>query len=220
MMVRLAVFDIAGTTVEDPDGVGGCLKAALAAAGIDRETEAVNAVMGIPKPLAIAKLIGEDADAARVVAIHTDFRARMMEYYRTNPSVRPVQGAEAVFHELRGRGLKVALDTGFDRPIVDVLLSRLAWGAELIDATATSDEVANGRPHADLINRLMALTGVDDPAAVAKIGDTPSDLLEGTAANCGLVIGVTSGTHRREQLEPFPHTHLVDSVRDVPACLT
>ena len=63
----------------------------------------------------------------------------------------------------------------------------------------------------------MALTGVSDPQAVAKVGDTPSDLLEGRAAGCGLVIGVTNGTHTREELAPHPHTHLIGSLRELPA---
>ena len=56
-----------------------------------------------------------------------------------------------------------------------------------------------------------------DPAAVAKIGDTPSDLGEGNAAGCGLVIGVTNGTHTREQMAAHPHTHLIASLAELPA---
>jgi phosphoglycolate phosphatase-like HAD superfamily hydrolase len=63
----------------------------------------------------------------------------------------------------------------------------------------------------------MKLTGVADPKEVAKVGDTPSDLEEGTSAGCGLVIGVTNGTHRREQLAAYPHTHLIGSLKELPA---
>jgi phosphonatase-like hydrolase len=222
MQIKLVVFDMAGTTVEDPNGVGGCLQAALAADGIQMETSKVNAVMGIPKPLAIRQLIedtGVVPDSARVQAIHADFQARMIEYYKTSPDVREVEGAEAVFRALRSKGVKVALDTGFDRTIVDVILGRLGWVEGVVDATAASDEVAHGRPYPDLILHLMGLTAVDDPAAVAKVGDTPSDLQQGTAAGCAFVIGVTEGTHTREQLAVHPHTHLVQTVRDVPGLI-
>lgn len=222
MDVRLVVFDIAGTTVEDPDGVGGCLKAALDAAGVPWDAEAVNAIMGIPKPVAIRVLMeqaGQSVEPERVEAIHRDFQSRMIAYYQESPLVRETPGASDTFRVLRENGVKVALDTGFDRTIVDVLLTRLGWDAELVDATVTSDEVAHGRPHPDLVYRAMDLAGVSDPKRVAKVGDTPSDLQEGSAAGCGLVVGVTSGTHRAAQLEPHPHTHLVESVRDVPALL-
>ena len=61
--------------------------------------------------------------------------------------------------------------------------------------------------------------GITDPANVAKVGDTPADLLEGKNAGCGLIVGVTEGTHTRAQLEPHPHTHLIGSVRDLPGIL-
>jgi phosphoglycolate phosphatase-like HAD superfamily hydrolase len=49
---------------------------------------------------------------------------------------------------------------------------------------------------------------------VAKIGDTPSDLHEGTKAGCSAVVGFTGGTHTRDQLAAAPHTHLIDNLRD------
>ena len=42
-----------------------------------------------------------------------------------------------------------------------------------------------GRPHPDMIHHLMRVLKVEDATRVAKIGDTPSDLHEGTAAGCG-----------------------------------
>jgi phosphoglycolate phosphatase-like HAD superfamily hydrolase len=65
----------------------------------------------------------------------------------------------------------------------------------------------------------MSLTGVTEAAAVAKVGDTPADLLEGQAAGCGRVIGITSGSHTREALALYPHTHLVDRLPEIlPLC--
>lgn len=222
-MVKLVVFDIAGTTVEDPDGVGGCLKAALTAADVPWTHDDVNGIMGIPKPVAISQLIeiasGIPADPSFVSEIHEDFRARMIEFYRTSPEIKEVEGARKTFQILQGQGITVALDTGFDRQIVDVLLARLGWNEGVLDATVTSDEVANGRPHPDMIYRAMELTGVTSADDVAKVGDTPSDLLEGTAAKCRFVIGVTEGTHSEAQLLAHPHTHLVLNIREVPLIL-
>src|SRR5262249_21782852 len=79
-----------------------------------------------------------------------------------------------------------------------------------LDATIASDEVQQGRPHPDMIRRAMELTGVSDPGRVAKVGDTPADLHEGEAAQCALIVGVTSGSHTRDELAAHPHTHLID----------
>lgn len=205
------MFDIAGTTVYDPDGVGRCLKSALSAAGVPFTHERVNGMMGIPKPVVIQTLLDEAGTTGNVGAIHDDFRARMLEYYAHDPEVREISGARTAFDRLRARGTKVALDTGFDRPIVEAILDRLGWRGA-VDLTVASDEVPKGRPEPDLVFRAMAELGVENADEVAKIGDTPADLEEGTAAGCGLVIGVTYGTHTREQLEDYPHTHLADSM--------
>ena len=54
---------------------------------------------------------------------------------------------------------------------------------------------------------------------VAKVGDTPADLEEGRNAGCGLIVGVTQGTHHRRDLEVYPHTHLIDTISDIPQVL-
>lgn len=220
MGVALVVFDMAGTTVHDGDAVRSCFRAALGAAGLSAAPEAINAVMGLPKPEAIRRLAGPAVPQSQIDAIHTDFVSRMRHYYRTDPAVREVDGATATFALLHSAGIKVALNTGFSRPIVDDLLTRLAWRqGETIDATVTSDEIPRGRPHPDMVLHLMRQLGVTDARRVAKIGDTPSDLQEGTAAGCGWVIGITSGTHTREQLQPVPHTHLIDRLAELPGVL-
>jgi phosphoglycolate phosphatase-like HAD superfamily hydrolase len=67
-----------------------------------------------------------------------------------------------------------------------------------------------------MIRLLMGRFGITDPADVAKVGDAWADLEEGTQADCGLVIGVTTGVYSREKLQERPHTHIVPSVADVP----
>jgi len=222
--IDLVVFDMAGTTVHDGDAVHACLQAALSSAGVKVDRDDVNAVMGLAKPAAIRSLLelrsGYGPIAAeRVSSVHEDFLGRMLAHYRLDPGIRETAGATRVFRELRARGIKVALDTGFSRRVVDAILERLCWGHDVVDATVASDEVARGRPFPDLVYRAMVLTGVSDPRHVAKVGDTPADLEEGQAAGCGLVVGVTDGSHTRNELLRWPHTHLIDNVGQFPALL-
>jgi len=223
MAIELVVFDMAGTTVHDDDSVHRCVGDALAAVGVNVSREAVNDVMGIPKPEAIRQLLTryERADLIpRLDAIHDDFMRRMIEFYQRDPSVREIAGAGETFRRLRAAGIKVALDTGFTRNIVDVVLQRLGWHkGETIDTSITSDEVERGRPHPDMLLKAMRDLGIADAKRVAKVGDTPSDLAEGTSAGCGMVIGVTGGSHTAEQMRPHPHTHLIGTVAELPELL-
>jgi len=222
-MIELVVFDLAGTTVYDGDAVNTSFRATLAVWGLEADPAAVNTVMGLPKPEAIRILLeqfgplrGVKPTLENVNAIHQHFTDRMRRFYAEDPAVCEIQGATAAFAALRAAGIKVALNTGFFRPIASVLLTRLGWDSPgVIDAVVTSDEVVRGRPHPDMIRHLMRRLGISDVLTVAKVGDTRADLEEGTNAGCGLVIGVTTGSYSREQLQMCPHSHIVDSVADV-----
>jgi phosphonatase-like hydrolase len=217
---KLAVFDLAGTTVHDEQDVPRILQASLHEHGISVSLADAARLMGIPKPVAIRQLLN-DYDApvkseALVERIHVQFIDAMTRFYSEGKQVREMAGASDVFAELKLRGIKLAVDTGFDRTITEVLLKRMGWIQNgLIDFSVTSEEVKRGRPHPDMIFRAMQLSGVDHVLDVAKIGDTASDLQEGTAAGCRWVIGVTTGAYSRNQLLREPHTHLADSLREV-----
>ena len=219
MGCKLVVFDMAGTTVQDGEGVvNRALRTALAASGVIVTFDDVNEVMGLPKPDAIRTLLRGRADVS-VAKVYVDFEQAMVDHYRTSPEVAAIDGAEDVFKALRLAGIKVALDTGFARPIVDAIVERLGW-ANLLDATVASDEVAHGRPQKDLILEAMARTGITDVQTVAKVGDTPSDIQEGQAAGCMWVIAVTEGSHTLYQLAPYLPTHIVPNITHVPALVT
>src|SRR5262249_45339894 len=155
----------------------------------------VNSVMGLPKPLAIRTLVEQSQQAGsllpQVDAIHADFVERMDRFYAEDPAVCEVPGASEAFAILHRNRIKVALNSGFSRQIIATIVRRLGWEQKsIVDATIGSDEVARGRPHPDMIERLMADLGVRDRKAVVKVGDTPADLEEGTTAGCGRVVGV------------------------------
>src|SRR5262249_48719234 len=177
MLVDLVVFDIAGTTVYDGDAVHRCLEGAVALAGVAASRDAINRVMGMPKPHAIATLIGDERgvapDEAEVARLYAEFERMMIAHYRQAPGIHETDGASDVMRRLRAAGVKVALDTGFARAITDVVVERLGWRDDVVDVTVSSDEVARGRPHPDMVLRAMSRAGVTDPARVAKAGAAP-----------------------------------------------
>lgn len=218
MSLQLIVFDMAGTTVHDNDNVHQALINAFAHFGYAIDREDANSVMGIPKPVAIRVLLsqkfGFEPTPQDIEAIYQEFEEIMRYHYRTSPDVRPTAFAERTFRTFRKLGAKVALNTGFSSDITNIIIDRLDW-ADMVDAWVSADQVEQGRPHPDMIQLLMRKFGITDPARVAKVGDTPADLQEGTNARCGWVIGITSGSHTSEELQPYPHTHLVDDLWQV-----
>lgn len=222
MAIKLVVFDMAGTTVEDKDNVHGALISAFKKFDYEILREDANKVMGIPKPIAIGQLLkdefGVKGEKLKTLTekIHTEFLKDMIAFYRTDLSVKSKQNAEATFELLKAKKIKVGIDTGFSRDIADTIIKRLGWEKnKLIDFSITSDEVKNGRPHPDMIFEAMKIANIKSANEVAKVGDTISDLEEGTSAGCKFVVGITTGAYTRKQLEHHPHTHLIDDLMEI-----
>jgi phosphonatase-like hydrolase len=221
--IRLAVFDMAGTTIHDENSVAKAFQTALNQHGYPAVTlQEANEKMGYSKPQAIRELLEiHEPDSSKITEefieqIHAAFVQGMLDFYSTDPSIRPVPDAEEVFLALKEMGIKIALDTGFSRDITDIILKRMGWAdGKLVDASAASDEVPQGRPFPFMIQKIMAELGIADPKSVIKVGDTEVDVNEGHNAGCLMSIGITSGVFSEAELIPHRPTHLAKSLTEV-----
>ena len=214
----LVVLDLVGTTVVADDAVPRAFAEAVAAEGVTLTAAEINAVRGATKRLALEQLLPDTPDRAeRVTRAYSRFQQRLREVY-TPATISAVPGAVQVMAGLRGRGVRVALNTGFDRALTTHLLDALGWH-DIADAVVCGDEVAAGRPSPYLIFRAMEATRVSAVHTVANVGDTALDLQAGANAGVRWNIGVWSGAHARATLAAAPHTHLCASVAGVPELL-
>ena len=219
MGYRLAVFDMAGTTVADQDAVARSFVSAFSKNGIQVDTPIVKPLMGYKKTLAIETMLkqkGEDSSTERIEKIHDDFVSEMVLYYKESSEVKALPGAEDLFKILREKGIVIALNTGFPRIIADTIVTRLGWKEnKMIDDYIASDEVVKGRPEPFMIQTLMSRAGITDPGEVFKVGDTEVDINEGRNADCGMVIALTTGAFTRKQLEPYKPDHILDNLKTI-----
>ncbi|TVU66713.1 phosphonatase-like hydrolase [Paenarthrobacter nitroguajacolicus] len=223
-MIQLVACDMAGTTIDEHGDVYVALARCVEETGVATTPESVQEWMGADKVEAITALIeagGGTVDQATVAAAFVRFKELLVEFYDANPPVA-LDGVEDAFRELRGKGVKVALTTGFSRDVAEPLLERLGWRVDddsLLDAVVCSDDVAAGRPAPHMIHRAMELTGVQDVRAVLAAGDTVNDLA--AANNAGVTaVGVLTGKLGRVDLAAHPHHHILDGVKDIPGLLS
>ena len=216
----LACLDMAGTTVRDDGAVDAAFTSALAAVGVTpgsrfyEEAEVVvHETMGWSKADVFARLFDADEAAEATRAFAAAYEAIV-----AGGEVAEIPGALGVLRDLRAAGVKVCLTTGFAPATRDALLDALGWRAE-IDLALSPADVGRGRPAPDLILGAMARLGVDDPGAVAVVGDTVSDLEAGHAAGAGAVVGVLSGAHDAATLEAASPTAVLADVTGLIALL-
>lgn len=215
--IKLAVFDMAGTTINEDNVVYKTVQQVITAAGYPVSLELVlQLAAGKEKRNAIAHILGavhgEGVTNDLVDRIFLDFRKALEEAY-DQLEVTSFAGVPELFRILRDKSIHVVLNTGYDRRTAQLLIGKLGWqeGREF-DALITADDVSKGRPAPDMILLAMRLFGVSDAESVLKAGDSVIDIEEGKNAGCGLIIGVLSGAQTREQLQQAEPDHILENL--------
>ena len=210
--IRLAVFDMAGTTVDDRvDGLPLVLKSyddALRSHGVVVPMEVLNAQRGRDKWTVIKELGGDKAEE-----IYKDFIAVLRE---NTERVCEVKGASETFQYLREHGVKVVSSTGFPAEIAEPMIEYLGWlNKGLIDGWICSEQVGASRPDPAMITHSMKKYNISDASTVIKVDDTVKGIEEGLNARV-YTIGVLTGTQSIQQLSAAEPDTILRSVAEIP----
>ncbi|WP_408648485.1 phosphonatase-like hydrolase [Tenacibaculum pacificus] len=213
--IEMVVFDMAGTTVNEQNVVYKTLHKAIVAANVEVSLETVLEYgAGKEKHKAIKDvLIHLNSDKLKDSQTIFDNFKKLLAVAYDVLEVKPIKGIEKVLLNLRSEGIKVVLNTGYDRKTATLLLDKLQWDEKIhYDALITASDVVNGRPHPDMIFQAMELFGITDASKVLKAGDSAIDIEEGKNAGCGITVGVLSGAQTKEQLEKEKPTYVLESL--------
>ncbi|OKJ06691.1 phosphonatase-like hydrolase [Kitasatospora sp. CB01950] len=219
--VTLVVLDMAGTTVADDGLVELAFAAAARSQGVETGSPEhtamlahVRATMGESKISVFRHLFGdEDRAQAANLAFEAAYDSLVDE-----GRCEALPGAAEAIAELRGRGLKVVLTTGFARTTQDRILDALGWQSAA-DLTLCPADAGRGRPYPDMVLTALLRTRTDSVRQIAVAGDTGYDMLTGTRAGASVVAGVLTGAHDEARLRADGATHVLGSIAELPAVL-
>lgn len=233
-MISLAVFDMAGTTVDDGGAVYQALRRSVEETGARVSPSDLQTWMGTEKRAAIRALVtlgGKDPDTPSdlVDTVFDHFRGFLRESYAANPPT-PIPGVPEAIEALRAQGVRVALTTGFSQDVARGILETLGWAVAnpviaggtvgvRVDALVCGDEVAAGRPAPYMIHRAMERTETRSVAEVLVAGDTVVDVEAGVASGAAVTLGVLTGELSREAFAAVHATAIVGSVAEIPSLL-
>lgn len=231
--VSMIMFDISGTTIEDDLGVRDCLYKAAKEFKLDTSEEEIHIHQGMNKihlyQFLIAKSKGKVIniqdfekkkdpetleEAKKIFDRYTEL---MIEHYKRE--VKEIPGTSDTFRWCKKNGIKVATDTGFHHDVMATILEEVGWLKDgLVDLAVDVEHIPGniGRPAPFMIYHAMTELNVQSIHEVVKIGDTPADMLEGYNAGCRAVIAVLSGSRPLTSYTKYRHTHVIESVADVP----
>ena len=213
-MLKMIVFDMAGTTVDEQNVVYKTLHRAIREAGFELSLDDVlRQGAGKEKMQAIVDILQDKhLEKSELQVIYNKFLLLLDEAYQ-HLEVVPQPGAVEIFYYLKAKNIKVVLNTGYNQQTADQLLAKLNWkvGVE-IDAIITASQVRANRPQPDMILLAMEQMGITNCEEVAKVGDSIIDIEEGKNAGCALSIGITTGAHSFEQLQTAMPNFIIDNL--------
>jgi len=201
--IRLVASDLAGTTIDfgssAPAGVFVDLFRRHGLAVTDAEARGpmgtakrdhIAALAALPRVAAEWRSAhGRDVGEADVDALYAEFIPLQLESLPAFDDLIP--GTLEAVAALRRSGIKVAVTTGYNTAMTDVVLAGARRQGFVPDAVVCASDVAAGRPAPWMIFRAMEATGVWPPAAVVAVGDTIADVE--AARNAGVwAVGVTA----------------------------
>lgn len=218
-MIKMVVFDMAGTTVNEDNVVYKTLQRAINDQGFSFTLEQVLAEgAGKEKLQAIKSVLavyGGSNDEQLADRIFTNFRILLENTYATL-EVTEQEYATSLFHSLREKGVLVILNTGYQADTAIGLVKKLGWQQGLdYDQLITASDVVRNRPHPDMILRAMQQFGISNGAEVVKVGDSTIDIEEGQNAGCALSIGITTGAHTKEQLQTASPDYIIHHLKEL-----
>jgi phosphonatase-like hydrolase len=218
--IKLVVFDLGGTTLEDKGLISSVLPSTLREYGIDVSQDDLHPWRGANKSDMIRRLVAADKKGRSLSpdGVYGAYRQSLLAVIGEQ-CVLPVPGVEAAFSCLRRADIRIALTTGFDRAVVNAILERLGWDGGVVEAIVSADDVAIGRPAPFMVFRAMEKARVLDVRCVVQVGDTVNDLLAGWNAGIAGNIGVLTGAHKWRELARAPHTHILSTAAEVPSLL-
>lgn len=149
-MIKMVVFDMAGTTVNEDNIVYKTLRDAINQAGFSYSLEQVLAAgAGKEKHQAIKSILaidGTDENETLSQQIFSNFNILLKEAY-TKAEISAQPNALNTFLELRKRNILIVLNTGYNYETATSLFKKLHWNIGIeIDALVTASDVRNNRP--------------------------------------------------------------------------
>lgn len=214
-MIKAVIFDVGGTLVKTDEAILEALRLALAENGVvfTNQREVVNVFgqgqMKNVRTAVLGSYIGEDVDT-KVACCFTSFQRLFPSFVMEKFVV--IEHVLFGLDELRRRGMKLAVLTGFDRVETAFFLERMGL-QQYFDLVLSAEDIVKHRP--DPQGLLIAL----DRLALSRdeviyVGDAMVDIQFARNAGVGIIC-VKTGAQDNDLLLKEKPDYLVNDFREM-----
>ena len=192
---RAAIFDLDGTLLDSVDLHAIAWHEAMVKFGHDVSFEQARSQIGKGGDKLIPVFLSEEAQRDHGQELDAwrseHFKARYL------PLIRPFSAVPDLLKRSGDAGLRIAIASSAKKEELEKYLE-IANITELVDATTSSDDVAESKPEPDIFEVVLKKLGIDGGDAVA-IGDSPYDA-EAAAKARVRTVGVLCGGFTEKEL--------------------
>jgi len=229
--IKMLVFDMAGTTVNEGGIVYNTLYSTMKDFNLDVKKDDIHHWHGKNKYEVLGHFlstkynINNNTYKFYKLKLFENFNDNLKKNYFDSSKIKLMHpNMPDLFNKIRERNIKIALNTGYNKEIQKSIIDRLNM-ERFIDDYISSEEVHKGRPEPYMINSLKQKHNISS-RNIIKIGDTKNDILEGINAKCLTSIGVLTGADTKKDLSkcynnwemfnyPNPKTCILNSIIDI-----
>ncbi len=202
------IFDLDHTLLESDDAQIGAALMVLEKYGIKRTREDVLLHFDKPTDTMMETLAGKEfkGDPKKLGDEHTDSILKLLHKIRLYPKV------DEILQKIIKTGGKIAIASNNYRVVIKAFIDYFGWTA-LISGYVGIDDVSQGKPHPEMIERCCKLMNLPVDQCV-MVGDSRYDMLAAQGAGCQR-IAVCTGSTKRVEFEKIKVSIILDRIEQL-----
>lgn len=210
--MRLVIFDLDGTLVDAYPAIISSFNHAMRALKLPPQ-----------KNLIIRRAVGWGDKNLLEPFVGRRLATRALSIYRKDHKIslkkktRFLPGAQALIGELKRQGYLLALASNRPTKFSHIILEHLRI-AEYFDYILCGDKVVKGKPHPEILRRILKKLSVRPQEAV-YVGDMTIDVVAGKRAGIK-TIAVATGSNTRKELSRLKPYRVIPRITQVTNILT
>ena len=176
MEIHGYLLDIDGTLIDSTKAHLVAWKKALRTYGVMKSNDEIKRHFGKPTRIIAQELLGNDdfMTAQRMAEEKSDYFIKSVNKIDVYPNVR------AILKELANQNKKIVFASSNYNIVIEAIVKEFGWD-EISQGFVGIDDITHGKPHPEMIERALKLSGTK-PEESVMIGDSTYDVEAGKAA--------------------------------------
>jgi HAD superfamily hydrolase (TIGR01509 family) len=182
-IVQVVLLDVDGTLVDSNDAHAHAWLETFASHGFFAEFGRIRELIGQGGDKLIPEICRVSSDSLEGRRLSAERALRFREQFL--PRVRALPKAYDLLARFRRAGLRLVVASSAPENELAALLD-ICGARDLVEHTASADDVARSKPDPDIVEAALKKSGADAASAIL-LGDTPYDLQAAHKAGVGMV---------------------------------